>query len=658
MTHPMTRTYRLISLLIVLACFGWVRATVAVEPTVVDLTADHAGGEIRIGDGFLVNIRAAAVSVPARVTLAPGVVLPSPLPTRYSQAGTAYKFDVDTATDTPLAAKSLWLKVPATPQPDSATVLLGYNETTMTWSIIGGKIDTANILTGSTLRLHTVIVPAADLATKPGAYNDGLAVTTTSTVVDVPVGSTGQNFVLPIYTLTLRAQAYSQAATFVLTPDATLPAPLPARYKQRANALQVGLRGADGILQRFTQGVVITPKVSGNGFYPQRVLFYNPSVKVWEVTRSNTAYVMGYAVVVYDVGEEVGIASWYKSKKHPDGVAHNRYPMGTKLKVTNLENGKSTIVKVVSRGPYVRGRVVDLVYTAFKKIKGSNGGLARVLVAAVDPKVLGDTVSNPVISPVAVDPTSPTPVTLPVSSTAGVAYDVEQGTIVAAKNADEAHPIASLSKLMTALVYLDRKPTFKNIVTYQKTDKALFCSCLYVNPGETMTANDLWHAMLIGSANNATRALVRSTNLSEEAFVKLMNEKAKTLGLATLTFADPTGLDPANQGSARDMAKLAAIAFKNPEISRATVKESYTFSTRNTKKVHTVKNRNKMLDTGWQVTGIKTGYIEESGNCLITQVKGKTTGRTIVSVILGAASAVKQYADTESTLSIGFANLQ
>ena len=137
-----------------------------------------------------------------------------------------------------------------------------------------------------------------------------------------------------------------------------------------------------------------------------------------------------------------------------------------------------------------------------------------------------------------------------------------------------------------------------------------------------------------------------------------MNEKAKTLGLATLTFADPTGLDPANQGSARDMAKLAAIAFKNPEISRATVKESYTFSTRNTKKVHTVKNRNKMLDTGWQVTGIKTGYIEESGNCLITQVKGKTTGRTIVSVILGAASAVKQYADTESTLSIGFANLQ
>jgi len=399
----------------------------------------------------------------------------------------------------------------------------------------------------------------------------------------------------------------------------------------------------------------VTPKIAVNGFYPQRVLFYNPNVKVWEVVKGNTAYAMGYVLVVDDLGEELGIASWYKSKKNPDGVAHNRYPMGTKLKVTNVENGKSTVVKVVSRGPYVRGRVVDLVYTAFVKIKGKNGGLARVRVAAVDPKVLGDTVSVPTTS---ITPVASAPVVLPVSSTAGIAYDVEKGVVVAGKNIDERHPIASLSKLMTALVYLDRKPTFKNIVTYQKEDKALFCSCLYVSPGETMTANDLWHAMLIGSANNATRALVRSTKLSETEFVKLMNAKAQELGLTTLTFADPTGLDPANQGSASDMAKLAAIAFKRSEISKVAVKESYTFSTRNTRKVHTLKNRNKMLETGWQVTGIKTGYIEESGNCLITQVKGKTTGRTIVTVILGAATAAKQYADTEKALDIGFANLQ
>jgi D-alanyl-D-alanine carboxypeptidase len=531
----------------------------------------------------------------------------------------------------------------------------------MTWSIIGGKIDAANILTGSTFRLHTVIVPAADLATKPGTFSDGLTVTTTSTVVDVAAGSASQIFSLPNYSITLRAQALPQAATFVLTSNIELPAPLPERYKVRAAVLQVGLRGADGSLLRMSNGLVITPKVSGTGYYPQRILFYNPNVKVWEVAKGNTAYVMGYVVVVDDYGEEVGIASWYKSKKNPDGVAHNRYPMGTKLKVTNVENGKSTIVKVVSRGPYVRGRVVDLVYTAFKKIKGSNGGLARVRVAALDPKVLGDTTAtSPESSAAPTNPNSNTLVDLSsvVSSTAGIAYDVDKSVVIAGKNIDERHPIASLSKLMTALVYLDRKPTFKNIVKYQKEDKALFCSCLYVSAGETMTTNDLWHAMLIGSANNATRALVRSTKLTEAQFVNLMNEKAKALGLLSLTFSDPTGLDPANQGSAADMAKLAAIAFSKPQIAKVAVKEKYTFSTINTKKAHTIKNANKMLKTGWQVTGIKTGYIEESGNCLITQVKGKTTGRTIVTVILGTASAAKQYADTESVLSIGFANLQ
>lgn len=655
MTHPMTRTFRLIALLAALTILGWAKSSWAVEPIIADLSASHTGGEMRTGDGFIVNIRSGAVALPARATVTPGAALPIPLPSRYSQAGTSYGLDIDTVTDAPAALKSLWLKVPAAPVPDTATVLLGYDDSSASWTIVGGKIDPMNILTGSTFRLHTVLVAAADLATKPGTSSDGLSVTTTSTVLDVPVGSGSRTVASSPYTIVFRAQDFVQNATFIVSPGVSLPAPLPTRYTQRASVLQIGVRGADGTLLRANNGITVTPKIAVNGFYPQRVLFYNPNVKVWEVVKGNTAYAMGYVLVVDDLGEELGIASWYKSKKNPDGVAHNRYPMGTKLKVTNVENGKSTVVKVVSRGPYVRGRVVDLVYTAFVKIKGKNGGLARVRVAAVDPKVLGDTVSVPTTS---ITPVASAPVVLPVSSTAGIAYDVEKGVVVAGKNIDERHPIASLSKLMTALVYLDRKPTFKNIVTYQKEDKALFCSCLYVSPGETMTANDLWHAMLIGSANNATRALVRSTKLSETEFVKLMNAKAQELGLTTLTFADPTGLDPANQGSASDMAKLAAIAFKRSEISKVAVKESYTFSTRNTRKVHTLKNRNKMLETGWQVTGIKTGYIEESGNCLITQVKGKTTGRTIVTVILGAATAAKQYADTEKALDIGFANLQ
>ena len=622
----------------------------------LDLGVDYAtkGRELRLADVFVLGLRPNLFTAPAKVTVTPDATLPAPLPSRYAAAGLAYALVIDSATAETQASKSLWLKVQATPQASTATLLLGYDPQAAAWVVIGTVLDSANLLTGSTRWLHTTVVPVTDTTTAPGAFGTDVPVAPASQVLPVPAGSPNLTVQTSTASFTLRAQGLAEAGSFLVTPDVPLPAPLAARYKQRGPTAFVAFRTDAAGLSRMAKGVAVQSKVSAESFFRQRVLFYNPTKKVWELTVGNTVYVAGYVVVADDHGEEVGIASWYRSAKNPDGVAHNGYPMGAKLRVTNLENGKSTVVRVVSRGPYVRGRVVDLVYTAFKKIRGKNAGLAKVKVATLDPKVLGESIERTGVPP---SPTAGTPVVLPLTSTAGAAYDVDQGVLVAAKNADEAHPIASLSKLMTALVYLDRKPTFRNVVTYQKSDGAI-CACLYVSPGETLTTNDLWNAMFIGSANNATRALVRSTKLSEKEFVALMNAKAKALGLTTLTFADPTGLDPANQGSATDMAKLAAIAFSRPEIAKVTVKESYSFSTLNTKKAHTIINRNKMLKTGWQVTGVKTGYIEESGNCLITQVKGKTTGRTLVTVILGAASAVKQYEDTEKALSIGFANLQ
>ncbi|MEK7570556.1 MAG: RlpA-like double-psi beta-barrel domain-containing protein [Patescibacteria group bacterium] len=655
----MTSRPQIIITLSLLALLAVALPASAAEPTVRELTTDYAskGTEVRVGDQFILGLRPNLFSAPANVTITPDAPLPIPLPARYLAAGTVFRLQIDTVASETQASNTLWLKVKATPVPSTATVLLGYDPVANMWNIVGTKLDAANMMIGTTRWLHTTLVPVTDTATAPSALGPDVAVTPQTQILPVPVGSLAMSTATATATYTLRAQALVEPAAFILTPDLALPAPLPIRYSQRSPAAFLAFRTDAGVLMRMAKGAVIQPKVSQKGFLRQRVLFYNPAKKVWELTQGNTVYVAGYVVVVDDLGEEIGIASWYASRKYPDGVAHNRYPMGTKLKVTNLENNKSTVVKVVSRGPYVRGRVIDLVSTAFKKIKGKNGGLAQVKVAVVDPKVLGESIdaSQPTLPPT--DPGSTALVALPVSSTAAIAYDVDKGMVVAGKNIDERHPVASLTKLMTALVYLDRNPSFKNIVTYQKTDGAI-CSCLYVSVGETMTTNDLWHAMLIGSANNATRALARSTKLTEAQFVKLMNDKAKALGLDSLTFADPTGLDPANQGSAADMAKLAAIALSKPQIAKVAVKTSYSFSTLNTKKAHTIKNRNKMLETDWQVTGIKTGYIEESGNCLITQVKGKTTGRTIVTVVLGAASAAKQYADTEKALSIGFANLK
>ncbi|RJO59493.1 hypothetical protein C4546_01950 [Candidatus Parcubacteria bacterium] len=631
----------------------------AADPLIAEITTDYAtkGSEYRIGEEFTLGLRPNLFSAPARLTITVGSALPLALPTRYAQAGSAYAFTINSAQAEVLAKSYLWLRVLSVPQPGTATILLGFNFEKNYWEIVGRTIDAQNFIKGATKRLNTVIVPVTDLYTQPGYFGPDVQAGMNAFVQTLNADFQG---VLKYENLNILIAKNSivNEANLVIIPGVQPPAPIPSRYNTRTSFYQIALRQADGQKIRPAKPIVVSPVLAPNGFFAQKVLIYNATHKIWEESIKNRVpNPESYFIIVEDIGEEQGVASWYRSKKYPDGAAHNRYPMGTKLKVTNLENGKTTTVKVVSRGPYVRGRVIDMVYTAFSKIRGKNGGVAKVKVAVVNPKVLGDMIAKPIVNaPSAILADSKAPVVLPISSTAAAVFDIDKQTLVATKNSDERHPIASLSKLMTALVYLDRKPTFRNTVKYEKADGAI-CSCLYVSPGETLTTNDLWHAMLIGSANNATRALVRSTKLSEADFVKLMNEKAKTLGLNSLTFADPTGLDPANQGSAADTAKLAAIAFARPEISNVTVKKSYTFSTLNTKRSHTITNRNEILKSGWQITGTKTGYIEESGFCLIAQVKGKTTGRNLVVVTLGSSSKPQHYKDMEKAFEIGFANL-
>ncbi|MFA6587576.1 MAG: RlpA-like double-psi beta-barrel domain-containing protein [Patescibacteria group bacterium] len=633
----------------------------AAEPTIIDVESDFAvrGREYKIGEEFTLGLRPDLFSSPARITITPEATLPLALPPRYEEAGKRYELVIDAADEGVMAADAMWLKVLSAPKAGTETVLLGFNFSKQIWEFLGRGADAQNFIKGSTKQLHTVIVAAADLFTVPGNFGSDLIVNSKTQVIDLSSQSV-LNFKFENLQFTLPSSTISQNASLIVIPNVVSPLILPSRFKARTSYYQIALRQPGGIKIRPTAPITISPTLAKNGFFEQKVLIYNATHKTWETAIKNRVpNPESIFLIVDDLGEEQGIASWYSSKKYPDGVAHNRYPMGTKLKVTNIENNKSTIVKVVSRGPYIRGRVIDMVYTAFKKIKGKNGGVATVKVAVVDLKVLGETIAKTEtqLNPVPTDVNSKEPIKLPISSTAGAVYDVDNKVFVAIKNSDEAHPIASLSKLMTALVYLDRKPTFRNKVTYQKSDSAI-CACLYVSPGETLTTKDLWNAMLIGSANNAVKALVRSTKLSEAEFVKLMNEKAKALGLNTLTFADPTGLDPANQGSAADMAKLAAIAFSRPEIANTTIKKSYTFSTLNTKRSHTITNRNQILTSGWQVTGTKTGYIEESGFCLIGQVKGKTTNRNLVVVTLGAQSKALHYTEMENSFSIGFANIQ
>ncbi len=166
-----------------------------------------------------------------------------------------------------------------------------------------------------------------------------------------------------------------------------------------------------------------------------------------------------------------------------------------------------------------------------------------------------------------------------------VTYAVfEDGEYLEGSYADEILPIASLSKLMTALVLLDQKPDWQKKITITKAQ--INYPKIYVGndatsevniaAGQTISFYDLWVAMLLASSNQSAVALAESTGMTRGDFVKLMNVKAKELGLSKTIFYDIAGLDEGNVSTAKEMAMIAKAAFAKPEIVEATAKGQYT----------------------------------------------------------------------------------
>ena len=167
---------------------------------------------------------------------------------------------------------------------------------------------------------------------------------------------------------------------------------------------------------------------------------------------------------------------------------------------------------------------------------------------------------------------------LQLRSQAVAVYDRGRGTIVGQLKSDSVLPIASLSKLMTAMVFVESDPDWSAVLTYKKTDERIGAR-LRVIPGEQLRTRDAFAAMLIGSANNATMAIVRASGLGKKAFVERMNEKAAALGLLHTSFEEPTGLSARNVSTAAEYARLAEEAFAIPEITERSQKLTYTITT-------------------------------------------------------------------------------
>ncbi len=205
------------------------------------------------------------------------------------------------------------------------------------------------------------------------------------------------------------------------------------------------------------------------------------------------------------------------------------------------------------------------------------------------------------------------------ASQAVVVFDPQTGQTLYAKNADQAHPIASITKLMTAMVVIVSKQDLDEPIALSNDDVDLLKGTRSRLPlGTHFRRDDLMRIALVASDNRAASALGRSYPGGLPAFVDAMNAKAKVLDLENTTFVDSSGLSPGNVSSPQDLAKLVAAASAYPLIREYSTTPAIDVQLPNSKRKIGFVNTNALVRASdWQIGLSKTGYISEAGKCLV-----------------------------------------
>ena len=228
------------------------------------------------------------------------------------------------------------------------------------------------------------------------------------------------------------------------------------------------------------------------------------------------------------------------------------------------------------------------------------------------------------------------------SATAAILMDADSGEILYEKDAGRRMRIASTTKIMTALVALDRARLTDTITV--TAAHMVEGSSMYLKPGEMVTVEELLYGLMLCSGNDAALALADCCGGLEE-FVQAMNDKAAELGMQDTSFANPNGLDDENHYStARDMAVLAAYAAQNPTFRRICSTRTATVGSR------TMTNHNKLLSQLEGCIGMKTGYTKAAGRTLVSCAQ--RDGCRLVAVTLCDGN---DWADHKSLYEMGFA---
>jgi D-alanyl-D-alanine endopeptidase (penicillin-binding protein 7) len=234
-----------------------------------------------------------------------------------------------------------------------------------------------------------------------------------------------------------------------------------------------------------------------------------------------------------------------------------------------------------------------------------------------------------------------------VRAAAAIIFNPETNQVLWEENSQDQRSIASITKVMTATVFMENNPDLSEPVTVARSD-VFQASTTHLRANDKVTADDLLHLLLIASDNAAARALARVSPHGSDGFVQRMNEKAAELGLQSTHYADPSGLLSENVSSAYDMARLITNASADERIASVMRTYEYTVSTKNRGAI-TFHSTNHLLNRqDVDVRAGKTGFISKAGYCLATLLRLPQGGQEVAVVVLGARSNAGRFMESQN----------
>jgi D-alanyl-D-alanine endopeptidase (penicillin-binding protein 7) len=236
-----------------------------------------------------------------------------------------------------------------------------------------------------------------------------------------------------------------------------------------------------------------------------------------------------------------------------------------------------------------------------------------------------------------------------VRAAAAIIYNPVTNEVLWEENSQTPRSIASITKVMTATVFLEDNPDLTKRVTVTRADVRR-ASTTFLRAGDNVTTDDLMHLLLIASDNVAARVLARVSPHGAEGFIRRMNAKAEELGLTSTRYADPSGLLSDNVSSAYDMARLISMASNDERISSIMRLQDYTVHA--AKRDITFRSTDQLLGReDMDIRAAKTGFITKSGYCLATLLRLPQSGEHFAVVVLGARSNAGRFLETQNLFS-------